>query len=110
VLRNGDRNPDVARVDGAGSFIMILDPPELLDEDKFAERMIQSVNISGDNWNGDGLDGHENPDLYALTEEAWSIFALSVEDKQNVITKEVLACRWGIGLDTAHKTLKCMTQ
>jgi hypothetical protein len=33
-----------------------------------------------------------------------------MDDKRNVITKEILAWRWGIGLDTAHKTLKCMTQ
>jgi hypothetical protein len=111
VIRNGDRNPDVARVDGEETpFVLIPDPPELLDEDEFAERMIQLVNVAGDNWNGDGLDGHENPDLYHLTDIDRNVFSLSVDDKRNVITKEILARRWGIGLDTAHKTLKCTTQ
>ena len=65
VIRNGDRDPDVTRVDGEETgFVLIPDPPELLDEDEFAERLIQSVNVAGDDWNGDGLDGYENPDLF----------------------------------------------
>ena len=111
VIRNGDRDPDVTRVDGEETnFVQIPDPPELLDEDEFAERMIQSVNVAGDDWNGDGLDGYENPDLFRLTDIDRHVFSLSVDDKRNVITKEILAWRWGIGLDTAHKTLKCTTR
>jgi hypothetical protein len=72
--------------------------------------MIQSVNVAGDNWNGDGLDGYENPDLFCLTDINQHVLSLSVDNKRNVITKEILARRWGIGLDTAHKTRKCMTQ
>ena len=45
-------------------FDLIPDPPELLDEDEFADRLIQSVNVAGDDWNGDGLDGYENPVLF----------------------------------------------
>jgi hypothetical protein len=42
VIRNGDRDPDVTHADGEKThFILIPDPPELLDEDKFAKRMIQ---------------------------------------------------------------------
>ena len=108
VILNGDRNPDVARVDGDGTrFDLIPDPPELLDEDEFADRLIQSVNVAGDDWNGDGLDGYENEDLFCIER---NVFSLSIDDKRNVITKETLARRWGIGLDTAHKTLKCTTQ
>jgi hypothetical protein len=63
IIWNGDRDPDVTHDDGEKTdFILISDPPELLDEDKFAKRLIQLVNVAGDDWNGDGLDGYENPD------------------------------------------------
>jgi hypothetical protein len=111
VIRNGDRDPDVTHVDGEEThFVLIPDPPELLDEDEFAERIVQSVNVAGDDWNGDGLDGYENRDLFCLTDMDRFVFSLSVDDKRNVITKEILARRWGIGLDAAHKTLKSTTQ
>jgi hypothetical protein len=35
--------------------------------------------------------------------------ALSRKEKENVVTKEGLAKRWGIGLDTTYRTLKTMT-
>jgi hypothetical protein len=61
VIRNWDRDPDVARVDGERTyFILIPDPSELLDKDEFAERMIQSANVAE--------DGNENPDLFRLTD------------------------------------------
>jgi hypothetical protein len=69
VIWNGDRDPDVTHVDGEEThFVLIPDPPELLDEDEFAKRMIQLVNVAGDDWNGEGLDGYENPDLFRLTD------------------------------------------
>jgi hypothetical protein len=47
VIRNGDRDPDVTHVDGGEThFILIPDPPELLDEDEFAEGMIQLVHVA----------------------------------------------------------------
>jgi hypothetical protein len=85
-------------------------PVELLVDKDLASRLIAAVNIESDTWNGDGLDGHENPDLFHLADVDRLVFSLSVDDKRNVITKEILARRWGIGLDTAHKTLKCTTQ
>jgi hypothetical protein len=46
VIQNGDRDPDVTHVDEKEThFVLIPDPPELLDEDKFAKRMIQLVNV-----------------------------------------------------------------
>jgi hypothetical protein len=69
VIQNGDRDPDVTCVEGEEThFVLIPEPPELLDKDKFAKRMIQSVNVAGDNWNWDRLDGYENPDLFHLTD------------------------------------------
>jgi hypothetical protein len=61
---------------------LIPDPPEVLDEDKFAERMIQLVNVTGDNWNGDGLNGYENPNLFRLTDINQHVFSLSVDTKE----------------------------
>jgi hypothetical protein len=111
VIWNRDRDPDVVCVDGEETnFILIPDPPELLDEDKFAKRMIQSVNGAGDDWNGNGLDGYENSNLFCLMDINQHVFSLSVDDKRNVITKEILAQRLGIGLDMVHKTPKCTTQ
>jgi hypothetical protein len=111
VIGNGDRDPDVTHVNGEEThFILIPDPSELLDKDKFAKRMIQLVNVAGDDWNGDRLDGYENPNLFHLSDINQHVFSLSVDDKRNVITKEILAQRWGIGLDMVHNTLKCMTQ
>jgi hypothetical protein len=64
-----DRDPDVTRVDGEETdFVLIPDPPELLDEDKFAERLMQLVNVAGDDWSGDRVDGYENPDLFCQTD------------------------------------------
>jgi hypothetical protein len=69
VIWNRDANPEVARTGTVEPqpFALIPDPPELLSEDEFAERMIQAVNIPGDDWNGDGLDGYANSDLFHLT-------------------------------------------
>jgi hypothetical protein len=105
VIRNGDRrDPDVTHVDREEThFVLIPDPPELLDEDEFAKRMIQLVNVAGDDWNRDGLDGYENPNFYHPTDIDRHVFSLSADDKRNVITKKILAWRWGIGLDMVHK-------
>jgi hypothetical protein len=88
----------------------VLKPPELLSEYELAERFKQSVNVAGDDQNGDGLDGYEDSELYPISEGDRNIFSMSTEDKRNVITKEILARRWGIGLETAHRTLRGTTQ
>jgi hypothetical protein len=82
VILNGDRYPDVARVDGEEApFVLIPDPPELLDDGEFVDRLIQSVNVAGDNWNGDGLDGYENPDLFCQDDVERNVFSRSIDDK-----------------------------
>jgi hypothetical protein len=52
VLTNGDRHPDgqVRKTDS--HFVFISEPPEILDDEEFATRLIQSVNIVGDDWTG----------------------------------------------------------
>jgi hypothetical protein len=81
-----------------------------LDDLEFATRLIEEVNISGDDWNGDGKDGYLDQDLFPETAERREITAMTQGDKQNILTKEVLARQWGIGLSTAHRTLKRTTQ
>ena len=114
VLRNGDASPD-SRIEDATDATdearpWVPKPPELLSDSELADRLIQSVNIAGDDWNGDGLDGYNDSELYEMSDLDRFVFSLSADDKRHVITKERLARRWGIGLDVAHKTLKQTTQ
>ena len=83
-------------------------PAELLSEDQFANRLISAVNIASDDWVGDGTEGYTDGDLFDNLERR--VFAMSLVDKESVVTKEVLARRWGISLDTAHRTLRATTQ
>lgn len=66
--------------------------------------------ISGDDWNGDDLDVYDDQDLFHSTDIDCFVFSLLIDEKRNVTTKAILAQRWGIGLDTAHKTLKGTTE
>jgi hypothetical protein len=46
------------------------DPPALIDKDReFSERLIASVRVAADNFEGDGLSGMLDPDLYTVTGE-----------------------------------------
>jgi hypothetical protein len=114
VHQNGDGHPDALRCCGKQEectcFNVVPVPAELLSEEELAERFIQSVNIAGDDWKGDGMDGYDDPDLYPRNDETRKVFALTANDKRNVLTKEILAQRWGIGLSTAHRTLKRTSQ
>jgi hypothetical protein len=109
VLRNGDASLEVhgeEAEDAKDARAWVPKSPELLLDQELAERFVQSVNVAGDDWNGDGLDGYEDSELYAMSDLDRFVFSLSADDKRNVITKEILARRWGIGLDTAHRTLR----
>jgi hypothetical protein len=67
--------------------------------------------VASDDIPGDGLAGHADPpDVYPLPESTRTLFALSTDEKRSVITPEVLACRWNIGLLTAKRTLSVTTQ
>jgi hypothetical protein len=72
--------------------VRIVDPvfpvsAEVLDENEFANRLIESVQVSSCALNGDEFD-----------------------EETGMVTKEVLARRWGIGLETAQRTLTVTTQ
>ena len=92
------------------SRLMSQQPIELCDCDDLAAKLVAAVNIESFDVNGDGLTERPEHSLCSSSEEERQIFALSTKDRGPVLTKEILAQRWGIGLDTAHKTLATTTQ
>ena len=103
------RGPDI-RIAGETCTVPRPMPAELMDDDELAVRFVQAVNVAGDDIFGDGLDGYGDQELYDLGVERRSVFALSRAEKGLIVTKEVLARRWGIGMDTAYRTLRVTTQ
>ena len=81
---------------------------ELLDSD-LAARLVAAVNIESDCVAGDGLEYPDDP-ICAISDEDRRIFGLSTKERGPIITKEILSRRWGIGLDTAHRTITATTQ
>ena len=81
-----------------------------MDEVNLVTRLIAAVSVTILDKQGDGL--YERPeDSYSPSmEEDRKVFAMSTEERGLVITKEILAKRWGIGLDTAHWTLMATMQ
>ena len=72
--------------------------------------MVAAVNVESFAENGDGLDVRPEDSICEMSEEDRRVCGLSSRDRGPVIAKEILAKRWGIGLDTAHKTLSTTTQ
>jgi len=86
------------------------DAVELSYEDDLAARLIAAVNIEADARSGDGLYERTEDTLCEMSEADRMICSMSSKARGPVITKEILAKRWGIGLDTAHRTLTATTQ
>ena len=94
------------------------------DSDSLASRLIACVNVASDDNEGDGLSGWANADLFQEEGEAIrQIAETAVErdqgnikmggkksERSSTLTPSILAQRWGIGLDTAHRTLRVTTQ
>jgi hypothetical protein len=84
---------------------------ELNDEEEtLATRLIAAMNVSSTDINGDGLDERSKDCLITMTDEDHAVAAMSTRERGPVITKEILAKQWGIGLKTAHRTLMATTQ
>ena len=82
-------------------------------DDDLADRLVAAVNIDSNERDGDGVAGRQDPDLFLMDDEArqtHAVFALSTSQQRSVLTPEVLARRWAIGLDTAKRTLQVTTQ
>lgn len=83
---------------------------ELAEEETLATRLVAAMNTSSTDICGDGLDERPEDSLITASDEDRAIAAMSSTERGPVITKEILAKRWGIGLDTAHRTLTATTQ
>ena len=86
------------------------EPIELSDEMDLATCLIAAVNVSPVDKHGDGLYERPEDSVCTIMEEDRKVFAMSLEERGPVVTKEILAKRWGIGLDAAHRTLTATTQ
>jgi hypothetical protein len=75
---------------------------------KLYERIVATVSVAVDDLDGDGLNGHEDMDVYS--KESRDICQLETTERSSVITPEILAQRWSIGLLAAKSTLQATTQ
>jgi hypothetical protein len=80
------------------------------DETDLGSQLVAAVNVTSTDLEGDGLFFGPEDSLFKIPEGNWTISALSLKEHGTVITKEILVKRWGIGLDTAHRTLELMMQ
>jgi hypothetical protein len=89
-----------SRLDRAASMI------ELIDDDDFLMRIVSTINVGSECEQEEEFAGStaHQPDVDR------AVAGLMSKDRGPVITKEILARRWGIGLDTAHRTLIATTQ
>jgi hypothetical protein len=94
----------------ASRWAQSRDVIELADEETLAERLIAAMSIVSTDISADGLDLRPDDSLLTPSENDRVIAAMSSKERGPVITKELLARRWGIGLDTAHRTLTSTTQ
>ena len=86
-------------------------PPELSPISENTSRIISSVNIASDDYDGDGTKGWQDPSVAdVVSTQNRAIMAAAISDKKSVLTKEILAKRWDCGLESARKTLLVTTQ
>ena len=50
-------------------------------DDEFHDRMIEAVNVAADDMEGDGLDGHEDPDVYSTHDDVRRVQALETKER-----------------------------
>jgi hypothetical protein len=91
------------------------------------DRLVATVCVASDDFTGQGTSGHADPDVYpdmgsqisALATHTQpsiesppmiGVCALSTGERRSTITPQMLSARWGIGLETAKKTLRATTQ
>ena len=85
---------------------------ELIDDDEFVTRTVSAINIGSEfvpiEDEAVALTTHQESDH--TTDASRVVAGLKSTERCPIITKEILARRWGIGLDTAHRTLTATTQ
>lgn len=129
-LSDHDEYERQARISALNSRSLVGEPLiEVISEDSddrdLTKRLISSVQEASDDFTGDGLEGWEDTDIYGESAAVISgvfgssgvfdaaksgVFGMSSEKRESIVTKEVLARRWHIGLETADRTLKVTTQ
>ena len=80
------------------------------EDGSLGDRLVAAVNVAADDTVGDGLSGRNDNDVYPMDDESRKMFALSTSEQRSIITPEILSRRWGVGLDTAKRTLQVTTQ
>jgi hypothetical protein len=79
-------------------------------EETLYDRLIMRVNVASDDIEGDGLDGRQDSEIYPTDDVDRNIMQMKSSERGSVVTKEILARRWGIGIETAKRTLQSTTQ
>jgi hypothetical protein len=87
-------------------LMSLMTPREILavastDDGLLAEQLEEMVNVSGGDLRGDGI---------CMIGSEHELYAVATSSADSLITKEVLAKRWGLGLETAKRTLDVTTQ
>jgi hypothetical protein len=105
--RNQERLIASARQYGKG-FTSDLNSSGMAHDDNadLYDRVIASVTVAAADDVGDGLDGHVDEEVYERGPEVRKISGLSTDERRSVITPEILSRRFGIGLESAKKTLR----
>jgi hypothetical protein len=80
------------------------------EDGSLGDRLVAAINVAADDSVGDGLSGRNDNDVYPMDAESRNLFALSTSGKRSALTPEILSRRWGVGLDTAKRTLQVTTQ
>jgi hypothetical protein len=98
------------QISAARAVYNVTMTPHPYDEDDMASLMIAQVKVTADDNDGDGLTGRQDKIIFPPNENRTRIYALSTTEKRSALTPEILSRQWGIGLDTAKKTLQATTQ
>ncbi len=104
-----DHAQNASRLVSAVKSLQSMYPYPGQENGSLADRLVAAINVAADDIIGDGLSRHGNIDVYPMDVESQKLFALSKSKKQSTLTPEVLSRHWGVGLDTAKRTLKVTT-
>ena len=78
-----------------------------MDEEDFADRLIESVTrFSNTRWDEATKDFTDEPMPTNESDPTVVISALTTKDRLDAITPELLAKRWGVGVELTQRTLK----
>lgn len=80
------------------------------DEDNLYTRLVATVYVAADDMVGNGISGHLDEEVYPMDKQSRKLFALSSSEKRSALTPETLSKHWGIGLETAKRTIQVTTQ